>query len=131
MRSLLLFMPISGPGMKMEADILLEVVTYQNKVCCWEKFYLVSDKKNSLVFENSHQTVLQKRTHPQASHNYKINLSGGADADLEELSSCMSIHCTEWIIKQINICILINCTGNLYPLLLTSTHIYPSFSDLC
>jgi hypothetical protein len=41
----------------------------------------------------------------------------------------MSINCTEWIIKQIDVCFLIQSAGYLNPLLLPATKVDSSLSD--
>jgi len=47
----------------------------------------------------------------------------GADDFIKDVSANMSINCTQWIIKQVDVGVLINSTCQAHTLLLTSTQI--------
>jgi len=50
---------------------------------------------------------------------------------MKKNSSCMCIHSTKRIIKQVNIGVCIDSTGQLNPLLLSSAQVNPSLSYFC
>ena len=50
---------------------------------------------------------------------------------LKKVGSCMGINCTEWIMEQIDVGILIKSAGYLNPLLLPATKVDASLADDC
>uniref|UniRef100_A0A0A8ZQZ5 Uncharacterized protein n=1 Tax=Arundo donax TaxID=35708 RepID=A0A0A8ZQZ5_ARUDO len=50
---------------------------------------------------------------------------------IEKGSSCMRIDSAEWIIEKVNVCVIVDRSGKLNPLLLPSTHVQASLPDLC
>ena len=48
---------------------------------------------------------------------------------LKNVGSCMRINCTEWIIEQIDISILIQSAGYLNPLILSTTKVDASLAN--
>lgn len=84
---------------------------YQNDIRCREKLNLVGNIKHALVFQYSHQAVLQRViiqysmlevlvvTMKNRTNEIRVlqNLTQGTH--LKELGACMSIHGTERVIK--------------------------------
>ncbi len=42
-----------------------------------------------------------------------------------------SIHCTEWVIKEINVCLVVDCSGQTHSGLLSSTESHSSLTHQC
>jgi hypothetical protein len=55
----------------------------------------------------------------------------GSNTYIEKLGSCVSIDSTEDVIQQVDICFLIQSSSQLHSLLLTSTKIDSTLTNLC